>query len=555
MLKGFVRLAACAASGVSFIALTGCGGAAPTDWPSAPPPSAYEETMERPELAGAAAPHADETGLAGGPARDASDVTAAPLPDLPQNSALVSWRRTDGLLVTAMRPIPNPEDLSAAERRRMYGNRYAPRAHVVSSPRRASRRYAAASAAPKPAPRAVVAAKPAPKPVAKPAPTVAVAPKPAPKPVAKAAPAPVVAAAMPAPAPVAKAPVAPAPEPAAPVPVDKFGAMTSAIQAEATKGSTLVVPDALSKGEESKVSVALQPNLLEVIQAEAAKFGFALQARKAEVTATLSGRGYEITPNGPQTARLKAGEATTFDWQVKPGAGDTAPLKAEVGGALTGKGAARSFPLVTLEQAVKPPVAPAPPAPEAKGFTLPKLALPDFKMPQFEGLPAFSLPSGMPRLNLDMLTIPGMPSFDLPYFGPTPSKYVVAVGAILALLMIMSMLSRAAAERRRREQRRRKFRTMSSFADSEPEPEPQHNYVNPMLAAAGGAVAGAAAHSYFSRDHDEPASHDSHAEPAHEEPAHGTYATHEAPAEDSHGHVQPVEEAHVVRHEPEHEDA
>lgn len=484
MLKGYVRLAALAVSGASLLALTGCG-AARDDLSSAPPPYAYEDHGPRPELAGApqyAGAADDGLGLAGGPARDASAVASAPLPP-PSN--LDSYRRQDGTLVLAMKPVPNPEDMSPAERHRVYGARYAPRAATVT-PR--SRR--------RPAP---VAAAPAPKPVVKAT---------APVPVVKTPPP----AAKPAPAPVAAA---------KPVPVDKFGALQAAIQAEATRGSTLSVPDTLAEGQPAEVSLTLPQTLLDTIQREAARFGFARPARKAEVTATLSGQGYEITPNGPQTARLKPGEAAKFDWQVRPSEGAKAPLKAEATAALKGQGAARTFPLVTLEQAVQPPAPPPAPAEAGKGFSLPKFALP--------GLPG--LPS-LKGFDLSKLAIPGVKDVDLPVVGKTPSQHLVLGAAAALLLLILALASRAAGERRRRAERRRKFRTMSALG-SEPEPEVERhdNTVSPALAAAGGAALGAAA-THFAHE-----AHDDHvpAAPVHE-------------AHDDHGHAP----AHDDHHEPEH---
>ena len=438
---------------------------------------------------------------------------------------LIVRRRADGSLEISMRPIANPEDMSAAERRRVYGNRYAPRPTVGWSPRRLWR----GDAAPKPAAKVAVApakpafVKPAPKPVVAAPVKPVVAAAPVAKPTAPLKTAPI----------VAPAAIAPAAKPAPKAtPAEQLSA---AVRPEVMKGAVLTVPEGLAKGEESKVSLALPANLMDVIKREAAKLGLGKAARKAEVSASLTGEGYEISPAGAQTKPLKSGEAARFDWNVKPGAGDKAPLKATVDGTLTGdKKAKTSFSLASLEQAVAPVVEDAKVA--AKGFKL----------------PSFSLP----KLSLKSLAIPGMKPVTLPGVGAVPSEKLVGAGlALLALLLVIAMARNASASRARSE-RRRKFRTMQDYGRVEADPEPAHAsvsqpYVNPMIAAAGGAVAGAAV---SHAAHDDHHGHDGHGHDAHahDDHGHGAHAAdghhddHGHGADHGHGH-----DAHPVAHHPE----
>ncbi|MFY8141595.1 MAG: stalk-specific protein X, partial [Caulobacter sp.] len=473
--------------------MTGCGGGQPDDGYAGPPPAAYDRGSSAPVLMGStpsappARPAAD-AGLAGGlssgmaPIPNPADLTRAErvryyghkydhLPEPKGRKAtdasaspaypLIVRRRADGSLEVSMRPIANPEDMSAAERRRVYGNRYAPRPTVGWSPRR----LWSGDAAPKPAakvaaaPAKPVAVKPAPKPVAA-TPAKPVVAAPAPKPVAPLATAPVVAAAS-----IAPAAAAPAPK------LTPGEQLSADVRPEVMKGAVLTVPEGLAKGEESKVSLALPANLMDVIKREAAKLGLGGAAKKAEVSASLTGEGYEITPDGAQTQALKAGEAARFDWNVKPGAGDKAPLKATVDGTLTGdKTAQTTSSLASIEQAVAPVVEDAKAA--AKGFKF-------------------------PALSLKSLAIPGMKPVTLPGIGTVQSEKLVAAGlALLALLLVIAMARNASAARGRSE-RRRKFRTMQDSGHLEPDQEPAHApvsqpYVNPMIAAAGGAMVGAA---------------------------------------------------------------
>ena len=114
----------------------------------------------------------------------------------------------------------------------------------------------------------------------------------------------------------------------------------------------------LSQRLEAPVVLTLPPTLFDMIRREAGKLGLGRAARVGEVSATLSGQGYEITPNGPQTARLKSGEAASFQWQVKPGAGDLGPLRAQIDVALRGQRTPVAFPLGTITKAA-PELAPA----------------------------------------------------------------------------------------------------------------------------------------------------------------------------------------------------
>jgi hypothetical protein len=448
------------------------------------------------------APSADNSGLAGGPG--ASRTTAAQLPPAATSDSkyvmrLVTYRRADGVLVTAMRPIKNPEDMTAAERRQVYGNRYAPRARVTAHAHAApaAPAHVAANKPTAPASKPVVAAKPAPAPA--PAPKVAaakplapvVAPAPAPKTIeAPTAVAPVVAAKL-------NPPPAGLPEPAD----SRLAALQTAVGGEVAAGSKLTVPEGLAKGEPAQVSLSLPQTVLAIIQREAAKLGLGPAAKKADVTATLSGEGYEITPNGPQTATLKPGEAPAFNWQVKPGAGEKGPLKADVDASLNGGKAPMTFSLASLEQAVKSAV--------------------DTVKPRDKG----SI--------LDKLAIPGMPTVKLPGVGEVPSKSVVAFGLLLAGLALLVAIARSVGENARRAERRRKFRTMGESVFANPDEGSNHHgsLAAPLAAAAAGAaIAGAAAHAAHHDDHGH--GHDDHGHGGHGHDDHGHGHGH-----DDHGHA------------------
>jgi len=490
MAASWLVKSAYAASGMALLALTGCGGGSPDERYDGPSASSYEQPSTQSELAGGPSNGSSPgSTLAGGPRQPASMQPIPNPEDLPleerrriygpkydnviyrpkaQGSAghhngppLRSWRDESGKMVVAMRPIANPEDLSAAERKRVYGNRYAPRAHSGSSGRRP-----VVAAAPKPT------TGPTPRPV-----TQAPAARPAAKPVASPA---VVAQAAPAPKPSTPTPIAPpvkAAAPAAPSPTSvappvspadaKLAALSAAVGPEVLGGAKLSVPEALSKGEESKVTLSMPANLLAIIQREAAKLGLAKPARKAEVSATLAGQGYDVTPNAAQTQVLKPGEAVTFNWQVKPTEGEKAPLKATVDGALTGsKSSPQAFSLMALEQEIAKVV-------DTTVSDAKKLGLP----------------------SLDKLAIPGLKPIKIGDTTIPPGATTAGLVAFIIGLILLA-LARGAASRKAREERRRKFRTMTDHGTNEPDTvptPPATPAINPLLAASGGFAAGAVA--------------------------------------------------------------
>lgn len=504
-----VRLAALGASALSALVLAGCGSSEGVDTaPSATIDQARNDST--PDLMGAApAPNAASApdGLLGGSPTAATkpvpvtvkSSTKAPPPK--KASMLKTWRRPDGTLVTAMRPIPNPKV------------HYAPRATYHAA--------TVAHAAPAPVavakPKIVVAAAPAPK---------AVVATPALKPIA---PPKVV-------APLAKAPTPAIPVAAAPAkPLTKIEKLQAAVAPEATKGAVLAAGESLGKGEAGQVTLSLPATLGDMIKAQAAKLGLSKAAKKTSAYATLQGEGYEVTPNGKQTAVVKPGEPTTFAWQVKPGETAQGQLKSEFGVDLNGAKTAQSF---SLGEIVKR-VAPMKEAVKGKAGSL------------------------LAKLNLKGLD----GDVNLPGIGGTPLKSVLGGALVLLAVIILAGISRSASASKSKAERRRKFRTLTDYGRNEMElgEEPlttaHVSYVNPMVAAAGGFAAAtalnhghddhghAADHGHDAHGHDDHHAHDDHGHAgdlhadAHPEPhapaEHVSHAvSHDPHAHDAHGHAE-----------------
>jgi len=496
MLQNKVRLAALAGCAVGVLVIAGCGAREPIEAPPAALDAPGYGVAETPELMGAPVEDAAPAdGLLGGPSGDIRPVPA-PVPVSTSNgSRLKTWRRAkDGVLVTAMAPIANP----GTGRRTV---RYTPRA--AAAPVRHQTYAAAARPAPVARPVAQAAAKPVAKPAIRPAAIPPVA-RPAPKPaVVAAAPAPLKPVAAPKPvAPLAKvptpviaaappAPVTPAPVKAAPSkPLTRLQQLQAAVAPDATKGAVLASGESLAKGQEGQVTLSLPATLGDMIKTQAAKLGLGKAARKTSAYADLQGEGYEITPNGRQTAVLKSGEPATFAWQVKPTPDAKGALKTEFGVALNGAKPAQSFSLGAIAKQVGPIQEGV--ADKAKGFNL---ALPD--LGRFE-------------------------TIDVPGLGKTPGKSVLGAALVLLALLILVAIARNNSASQVRAERRRKFRTLTDYGRNEMEFEAPKaatvNYVNPMVAAAGGALAGAAIANAVSHGHDAPAprEHDPFGAPAHD---------------------------------------
>lgn len=455
------------ATGAACAALAACSPPAPQE--SAPPPPP--------------APEAPPPPLAGGP-------PPAPPPTT---------------TVVTMAPIPNPGDLSPADRRRIYG----PGHHG----RRIERVYGAA-------------------------------------PVHASHPAPVVHAAAPAPVVAHAAPPPPAPV-AAPVgaPPSKLVQLQTAVGQTVAQGSNLAVSPDIAQGKPGGVSLSLPANLLDVLRDQAAKFGFKRAARKADVSATLSGDGYAVTPNGAQTQALKSGQAAQFAWQVTPGQNANGPLRAQVSASLKGQGEPKLLSLATLQSAVVQVQAQAQQA--AAGLHLPPLPnLSDIfaklfghkaDAPAQPAAPAAATPAPAADAGLQS------PLHDrtLPIVGHVTVRAQIAAFLAFLAVLILLLIQRNMSEQRRAAERRR-FRTMSAAYQPTDLDEPV-----------------ASSHHAEPAHHDEPAAHaeDSHDdghghghEAAHDDGhGHDAHGHDDGHGHDDHGHGDSHDHAH--KHEDEHEPA
>jgi hypothetical protein len=354
-----------------------------------------------------------------------------------------------GPLVVTMAPIPNPADLPPRERERFYGHRYYHEHRIEHVYGAAPVRVA--------------------HPIRIAAPVHPAAVVQAPKPVAP-----------------TYTPVVQAPPVVAPKPAPKLVQLQTAVGQIVAQGSNLVVSPDIAQGKPGAVSLSLPANLLNALRDQAAQFGFKRAARSANVSATLSGDGYSVTPGGAQTQALKAGQAANFAWQVTPGPNANGPLHAHVDAALQGQGAPKLLSLATLQSAVAQ-------ATVQTQQTVSGLHLPSFshflaklfgKTDQTPAQPAAATPAPQAAATAPTDTS-GLQSplhdRDLPIVGHVTVRAQIAAFLAFLAVLILLLIQRSMAEQRKTAERRR-FRSMTGGyrpmdMDSEPvgahEPTPE----------------------------------------------------------------------------------
>lgn len=224
----------------------------------------------------------------------------------------------------------------------------------------------------------------------------------------------------------AKPATAAQPKPATPTtaPAGKSDALGAALKDGVVSGAKLTLSPEILAGKPGVASLVLPAALAGDLATEAGKLGLSSAAKIADASAVLQGDGYAILPDGAQTARLKAGEAATFNWQVTPSADAKGGLAADVGLDLKGAGK-------PLTVAIGKIAAPAPSSDAQSGA-----------------------PAG--GSVVDKLGVPGSPTVVVPGVGPVKSGLLVLlfIGLLIAVLAI-ALYNRAQSEQRAADRRRR----------------------------------------------------------------------------------------------------
>jgi hypothetical protein len=111
---------------------------------------------------------------------------------------------------------------------------------------------------------------------------------------------------------------------------DRYKALESTLHDAFETVAVLNVPANMTPGQAATVTLTLPAEFAAAVQRDAGQQGLSDAAAGMNLLATLSGDGYTIVPTEAQTSALTAGQPVSFQWQVTPGTGAKAPLKANV---------------------------------------------------------------------------------------------------------------------------------------------------------------------------------------------------------------------------------
>ncbi len=420
--------------------LTSCSPPPPVEIPAAPPPQTgvdKNDTTKTPDI---------QSGLLGG-------ATAGPETGSSTNPNLLQFRRPDGVLVVAMKPVANPGEASKGQGA-VSKTRMVPEHLAHAAPQHTTKKASHTAAPVKPAQTRHASGKPASAaPVAKAKPVAvkpkAVKPK-AVKPVIQPVAPPKVVVPPERPATKRALPSFSLPKfltPGSAVTADasqtvlaipalsstdpRLGGLQSDILPDLTAGARFVIGEGVIKGQAGPVTLTLPKTLLARVRANAARHGLDRFTQQASVTAILTGTGYEVIPASPQARELSSDRDTVFTWQVTPQPVKRAPLHADLTASLVGGPAPLTLPLAGLE-------------------------------------PSGKTASGR---SVDMS---GRKPFTLPGLSASASRSVAGAAFLMIALALIAFAARRVSEGQRREERRRRQRDAMMFSTPMPDltPEP-----------------------------------------------------------------------------------
>ena len=108
---------------------------------------------------------------------------------------------------------------------------------------------------------------------------------------------------------------------------ERYGALQQGLQGLFASEAKLDVPGQMDANQAATVTLTLPADFAQAAQAEAAKDGIGQAATSLNITASLSGDGYTITPVDAQSLPLAVTTPTVFQWRVTPTGGARNPLK------------------------------------------------------------------------------------------------------------------------------------------------------------------------------------------------------------------------------------
>ena len=127
----------------------------------------------------------------------------------------------------------------------------------------------------------------------------------------------------------------------------RFTALQTALGGELARQFTLNSPSHFSAGQTSEVTLNLPAGFAQTVQTDATAQQLDAAATSSNLTATLAGDGFAVTPEEAQSQPIAIGQPIVFRWKVTPQANAKGPLQAEVTLDMPSQG--RSLPLGSVK--------------------------------------------------------------------------------------------------------------------------------------------------------------------------------------------------------------
>jgi hypothetical protein len=117
---------------------------------------------------------------------------------------------------------------------------------------------------------------------------------------------------------------------------DRYQALDKSLKDDFGSAAQLQTPDHMEANQSYDVTLTLPSDFAQTVQSEAGKQGLASELASLNLTATLGGDGYTVTPVDPQTLPLAQNQPTVFRWKVTPTGAGRGALTASVKAAAPG---------------------------------------------------------------------------------------------------------------------------------------------------------------------------------------------------------------------------
>jgi hypothetical protein len=117
---------------------------------------------------------------------------------------------------------------------------------------------------------------------------------------------------------------------AAGTPAQRYAALQTALATVIAREATLDAPAHFEPGQAADVTLNVPSDFAQTLRQEAARQDLSDQTASVNLTSTLAGDGYTVTPAEPQSQPLTLGAQTVFHWKVTAQPNAKGPLQASL---------------------------------------------------------------------------------------------------------------------------------------------------------------------------------------------------------------------------------